>query len=458
MDRPNLLLIVLDSIRADRLSCYGYGRPTSPHIDRIAAEGVRFDNAYSESSWTLPATFTILTGLAPREHQAERTRRLPAGMPVLPEVLKRRGYFSFAASANTFFGPRCGLQRGFDTFFMPPHALAVTRPLVKYVAQRLGWADEGGQAIASSFASTLDARHGPWFGLLWLNDAHHPYVAKEPFTRRFCEQPLSLGRQVRLASRMRRILDLAAGASEEDLVAIRGLYDGCVAYEDMIVGRVRETLEQRGQWENTVVALVADHGDMLGERRLMGHGAAADMYRPLLRVPLILRVPGATPAGVASDALVQTADLAHTLTSLAGVPGSLARTAAPTVDLVPAAQGSGRPYAISEREALTERRRQNAQRKNRRFDFAPHLCHMTAVVQDGWRLIHRTDGRHELYHVTEDPGETTNLVATEPARFRALSETLVEWQAQARPHTSADDLPADTDPIVEKRLQELGYF
>ncbi len=458
MDRPNILLVVIDSARADRLSCYGYEQTTTPSIDRIAEEGVRFDSAYAESSWTLPVCFTLLTGLAPREHLAEGHRTLPDGMPTLPEALREAGYTSFGGSANTFFGPRCGLQRGFDEFFLPRQTASLTRPFVKYIAQRLGWTDEGGQAVTSRFLAWLDGVQRPWFALLWYNDAHHPYAPRQPFTTRFCRRPIPFGKRLSLLSRMRRILDLAATASEEDLHHVSGLYDGGLAYEDMLVGEVRQGLESRGVWDDTIVVITADHGEMLGERGLMGHGRGADMYRPLLRVPLVVRVPGQGDGQAISDAPVQLADIAYSTASAAGVSQLLAPTMVETVELFSRPIGAGRSFVISEREPFGEHSLQSARRKNPQFDFGPQQCHMTAVIEGGWKLIHRSDGRHEFYNLREDPDEQANRIADEPGRLSDLTQRVTDWQESILPHPSVEGLTVDDAAIVEKRLQDLGYY
>ncbi len=459
MDQPNILLIVIDSARVDRFSCYGYDQPTTPNIDAIAAQGTCFDAAYSESSWTLPVCFTLFTGLAPREHRAEVHRKLPDEMPTLPEVLRRRGYYTFGASGNTFVGPRCSLNRGFDEFFIYRRPWELSRLYVKYVAQRLGWADEGGAAVTKRFLDVAGRLKGPWFVLLWYNDAHHPYLAKQPFTTRFCREPIPFGERLSLVRRMRRIPQLAATASAEDLARIGQLYDGGIGYDDMLVGQVCEALQRRGLWDETVVIITADHGEMLGERGLMGHGRAADMYRPLLQVPLIVRAPGVVPAGKRSSALVQLADIPHTIAGLAAASSALADTAAPVVDLVASARGgAARPYAISEREQFSARSVQNAQRKNPRFNFEPHLCHMTAVVQDNYKLIYRSNGRNELYDLAADPHEEHNLIDAQPQRARELTRIIHQWREDAAPHPATVGLAPDDDQIVERRLQELGYY
>jgi arylsulfatase A-like enzyme len=458
MTRPNLLLLVIDSARADHFSCYGYDRPTTPNIDRLAEEGVRFEAAYSESSWTLPASFSLLTGLAPREHQAEAVRVLPAGIPSLPEVLQQQGYATFGASANEFLGPRSGLDRGFGTFTLAPQQEFWTRALYRYGPQRVGLADWGGRALTGRFLRWVGEARQPWFALIWHNEPHHPYCARWPFTRRFLRQRMSIPRQISLVCRMRRMLSIAPAMTARDLADMTGLYDGCLGYADGLVGRTRRGLEARGQWANTAVVVVADHGEMLGERGLLGHGRTADLYRPLVRVPLIVRAPGSLEGGTASKAPVQLADVAQTLAALGGAEAGLSPTAAERLDLRDSASGSGRTTVVTEREPMSEHSVLSAKKKSPDFDFAPHLCHMTATVRDGWRLIHREDGRHELYDLGTDPNEGRDLASTEPARLADLCRVVEDWRARAQPHPATASLTKRDDAIVEQRLQDLGYF
>ena len=458
MNHPNILLIVIDSARADHFSCYGYEELTTPNMDAIAAEGARFDAAYGESTWTLPQSFTLLTGLAPREHRAEAHRKLPAGIPTLPDVLKRSGYQTFAASANSFFGRRTGLHRGFDHFFMPPHVFRLTKPFFKYMAQRLGWSDAGGQALTSRFISALGELKPPWFSLIWYNDAHHPYAVKNPFPTKFTHRPLPFLRRIALYRRLRRVLNLAMTASEEDFTDINALYNGALAYVDMLIGQIRQELEQRGLWEETLVIITADHGEMLGERRLLGHGQHAEIYRPLLRLPLIIHAPELLAPQTSTDSLVQLAHVTRTLASLTGMAEALAPTAAESADLFTAAQGSGRTHAVAERDQFSARSLAHARRRNPLFNFGPHLCHMSAVVQDDWRLIQRTDGRHELYNLRDDPGEENNVIEAHPQRAAELTQLVTDWQQRLHPHPATEGLVPTIDRRVEKRLEDLGYF
>ncbi len=452
MDLPNILLVVVDCGRADRFSCYGYRKPTTPHVDAIAAEGVRFDAAYGESSWTVPAVFTLMTGLSPREHQAEAHRSLPPEVPTLPEALKRAGYETLCASANHYLGPETGLDRGFDWFFAPAHP--PLRLVLESLPKRLGWADKGGEACTSACLSRLRQAKAPWFAVVWYFDVHWPYLAKRPFTTRFCDGPVPLG----MGFSLRNVYEYGALASEDQKAVISGLYDGCLAYDDLLIGRLRDGLQRLGLWDDSVAVITTDHGEMLGENGLMGHGPGVDMHQPLLRVPLVVRAPRLLAEPGVSAAPVQLADVARTIASLAGVADALAPTVATGADLFAAARGRGRARTISERFELDPVSAKRIRRRNPHFDLEPYLCDMTAVVENDWKLIHRTSGRHDLYNLRADPREQHNLVGQEPARTAALAQAVYDWAREALPHPAVEGLLADPASAVKRRLQDLGYF
>lgn len=457
MDAPDILLIVLDSARADRFSCYGYEKPTTPHIDRIAEEGTLFTECWSESNWTLPVSYTMMTGLAPREHRSEAYRDLPDELPTLPRALEGGDRHTILCSANAFLGSATGMHRAFDEFEMPRFEKPLYKPIFKYLLLRMAWADKGGADLNRHILRHIANAREPWLAVLWNNDMHHPWVGKGEFAGKFADQPISLRRRWNVLARARRLQEFGVTGSERDLADLNALYDGCVGYTDHLVGQLRARLEAMGRWEETLVIITGDHGDMLGERRLVGHGRPVGMYRQLVRVPLIVHGPG-FPRGERTDATVQLADITQTVGEITGALDGLAPTAAARVDLRDAATGAGREYAICERGPWPEERLKRAQKENPSADFSAMVGEIRSCVRGGWHLIDATTGAMELFDTRSDPEETRNLIEQEPEIAREMLAILERWRDQARPHPATVGLVETEDPEVEKRLRGMGYF
>ncbi|MBV8199668.1 MAG: sulfatase, partial [Acidobacteria bacterium] len=271
----NLLLVTLDTVRADHLGCYGYAGAETPALDRLAAAGVRFAHASSPVPLTLPSHTTLLTGLLPPHHGARNNgvRGLSAETPTLATLLAGAGYRTAAFVAAFVLDHRFGLARGFqiydDEIERPANAswlLEAERPGGQVVDRALAWLERD------------DPR--PFFLWVHLYDAHAPYNPPSPYRERHPDHP----------------------------------YDGAIAFADAQVGRLLAALGQRGLAASTVVAVVADHGESLGEHGELTHGLL--LYEPALAVPLLLRAPGLGPRTVATP--VSTVDLAPTLAGLLG--------------------------------------------------------------------------------------------------------------------------------------------
>lgn len=451
----NVLLVMMDSVRADRLGCYGGPGGHTPSLDALAAQGVRFANAIGESTWTLPMAFTLHTGLTPREHRAESHRRLPDHLPTLASLMQQAGYATFGGSGNPFMGAGTGLDGGFEVFTTPRQGESLAGRLKHSLRETLGWGDPGGAVLVERFAEWVRRVSRPWFATLWLNDAHHPYRVPGWLGVQSSLAPLSRWQRLCLTDDLRHPRRLVPQAQQLGDYCHR-LHAGATAYVDALVGRLAEELARGNLWDTTLVILAADHGDMLGEGELMGHGPAAGMYQPLIRVPLVLRAPGL--GETVSPALVQVADITYTAATAAGVAQHLPPTAAERVDLREAAFGLGRAAAFCERDPLSGARLERERKKTPRFDFAPHLCGMTAVVADGWKLITRSPGPDELYCLTDDPGETRNLLNERSDRADFLASLVADYHTRAAPHAATAGLEHDDAAIVDRRLQNLGYL
>ncbi len=319
-DAPNVIVIVVDTLRADHLSSYGYQRETSPFMDSLAAEGVRFENAISPSSWTQPSHASMLTGRYTYEHQAE-ILPLDDTYPTIGEVLQSQGYRTGAFSANTlFFTRRQGFGRGFlrfeDNYQTPADAVlnsSLYGYLFDYYGLRKALNYEGvpTRRLASDInESALDwvgADSKPFFLFINYFDVHDPYTPPEPYRSLYGQTQGGLVNG--FVERYHPELTPAQLQSEIDA------YDGSINYVDDQIQALFTDLESRGLLENTIVIVTADHGESLGEHGLLQHSAS--LYRQEIHVPLIMWGAG-VPAGVVIDTPVSTTGLSATILELIG--------------------------------------------------------------------------------------------------------------------------------------------
>jgi arylsulfatase A-like enzyme len=299
----NVVLITLDTTRADHLGCYGSPRPT-PHLDSLAREGIRFAKAYCQVPTTPPSHATILTGLYPWRHGLMRIGDgLPAGVVTLPGLLAGRGYQCAAAVASSVLDRRFGLDRGFSEYLMPE-----------------------GEELAADVQTRragelLERIREPFF--LWLHyyDAHLDYVPppayRDGFGRdadaaRYRGDPVAFRNEVTAPAEEsgRRPTDVEARLAE-------ALYDGEIRFTDEQVGRLFGMLKEKRLWDRTVVVVTADHGESFRPEYPFDHGDR--LFDEILRVPLLLRVPGG-PVGVTVGAAVELTDVAPTILDVLGVP------------------------------------------------------------------------------------------------------------------------------------------
>lgn len=299
-DAPNLVLVVMDTLRADRLSCYGYEVPTSPNLDAVAERGVRFEQAFATSSWTWPATASIFTGLTPEAHgvTSNSSCTLSQQSRTLAEALQSRGFTTAAFVANPLIGPERYFDQGFESF--SHSTLGGCRTSDEIIPPALEW---------------LDANHARRFFLyLHMTDPHTPHLPHP-------EEVARLGGAPRPDSWPERGLNAVphdpslpmGGVDEPTLAYASALYDASVATGDRWFGEVLARLEEHGLTDRTVIAFTADHGEELWERGFVGHGHG--LHGELVRVPLVLAGPGIEGGEVVSR-IVSNRHLAPTLALL----------------------------------------------------------------------------------------------------------------------------------------------
>jgi arylsulfatase A-like enzyme/Tfp pilus assembly protein PilF len=400
-DRLNLVVVTLDTTRADRIGAYGGTSPAqTPVFDRLAREGVLFEQTMSSAPLTLPAHATMFTGLYPPQHGVRDNGGFFLGpeATTLAERLQAGGFRTGAFVGAFVLDAKWGLDQGFE-HYADDFDLSTVRALSLGNVQRR--ADEVVDLALPWLESVADQRFFAW---LHFYDAHVPYDAPEPFGSKYAGAP----------------------------------YNGEVAFADAQLGRIVTWLETRGLLDRTVVAVLGDHGESLGEHGEGTHGFF--IYETATHVPFVIRAPFERTAARRVPGLVRTADLAPTMLDLLGV--AFDDPSAPGQSLVPLMTGDGQDLAV---EAYAE-----AMYPLHHYGWSD----LRALRVGRYKLIDAP--RPELYDVERDPGETRDLFADE----RALGE---QMQAALRRMTEGLERqrltspPADVDPEVRERLASLGY-
>jgi arylsulfatase A-like enzyme len=428
--RSNVLLITIDTVRADHLSLYGYRRTTSPSIDALAASAIVFERAYTYWPKTRGSMVILLTGREPSENGYSRSH--PVLFPfnkTLASILAGAGYETAAAVDNSNIAAKNGYSLGFRSY------------RETWQEPDLKSEDERGKAITDSALRLLRNPPSDRPFLLWLHyvNPHAPYTPPPPFDSRFLDSGAGKGPVLPTVS------DFHGGIHKEWAEAARGHhdlpyfvaeYDGEIATADAEVGRVLDGLKASGGWDKTVILLTSDHGESLGEHNYyFDHGE--DVFDPCLRIPLVLRVPGARP-GRRQDA-ASTLDVLPTLLDAVKVsyPPGL-----PGKSLLEPSSGERRLFAQNDRD-------------------------LAASFDGSFSLIASPDPagtRYALYDRLKDPGETRDVSKEHASQFqerrRELDEFLdkrdAEW-AVTRRLTEGHAASAETPPACEE-MKRLGYL
>ena len=419
--RPNILLYVIDTLRADHLGCYGYPRATSPNLDALATEGMIFTNAVAQAPWTKPATASIHTGLYPIHHGAVTlTQRIRPEVPTLAGVLHAAGYRTAAFVTNANVSGEFGFKRGFDTYTYLPED--PSRPGVHVSAD----------VVTTAVVDWVGAHaERPFFVYAHVTDPHAPYAPPPPFAERF-HDPLLASSLPDVPNPVRVIEKVPALATPENVAALAALYDGEIAFTDDSFGRLMAGLREHGLDGSTVVVVTADHGEEFVDHGGFEHGYT--LYGELVHIPLIARIPGAR-RGLSVAGLVRQIDLMPTLLAYAGVP---APAGLDGHDLRPTIEGAGEPSP----EAFTQTRLGTAD--------------VAAIVTPEWKVIVHADQRSsavEAYDRSADPTERTDIADRAPVVVGWARQRLAQWGTDATPSPNAK-----LHPELEERLRALGYL
>jgi len=307
----NLIFILVDSLRSDHLNCYGYSRTISPNIDQLAREGILFKNSLSQSCWTKPSLSSILTANHPTSVGITGMNDAIIGnITTIAELLNKAGFHTAAFIANPYAGKEHGFTQGFDEY----HTIFAQNPSEYEIN-----ADELNREVFKWLEKNKDKK---FFLMIFYLEPHTPYAPPEPYDRLF--SPVS-----RASENLWK--EEPSDPSEDYLKALIDLYDGEIGFLDHELGRLFEKLKKLGLWENSLIALNADHGEEFFDHSGWQHSHT--LYEELIRVPLIIKGPG-LPQGVKVKTTVQHIEIFPTLFNLLGLKQSPTFTGQPATDLI----------------------------------------------------------------------------------------------------------------------------
>lgn len=413
---PNVLLIVMDTVGAEHLSLYGYARPTTPRLERLARTGVRFERAISTAPWTLPAHASIFTGRYPHELSAEWHSPLDATFPTLAEALSAQGYLTAGFVANTVYcSPESGLNRGFAHYEDFTASVRQVIPSSSIVGKILDYdnvrrvaCDEEcfgrktAEHINSEVLNWLDHKdpQRPFFAFLNYFDAHAPYTPPKPFDSKFGSTRPSFNPRIKPSESW----------PAAEVQAQLDTYDGAIAYLDDQLGLLFDDLQRRGLLENTLVIVTSDHGEEFLEHGVMQHGWST--YLKALHVPLVISFPGHVPSGKSVDELATLRDLSATVIDLLDLND---KTRFPGVSLVRSWNNSRDSVSTAKSPLLSELGLQTTDTPEH-YPIRKGKGTLDSLLVGKYHYIRSFEGREELYDFISDPLERNNLTGSGTAQ------------------------------------------
>ena len=437
----NVILLLVDTLRADHLGCYGYGRDTSPHIDALAEDGIRFTNAYASSSWTLPSHVSIMTSLNGASHQVYHDdERMDPKLVTLAEHFQSRGYSCAAFTGGGFVSPAYGFAKGFDTYDVGAGHVLIQDSAERVFRLVSGWIE---RHVDRSF-----------FLFLHTYQPHSPYACPMPYKTMFLDDDSLFGHAdlFHVLGGQENLYRPLPDAERKNLV---DLYDGEVRYvDDGLIGPLVAQLKAQGLYDRTLIVFLSDHGEEFFDHGAWGHGHS--LYEELLRVPLILKLPDSEHRGEQPDTIVSLVDIMPTLFEAMGwdVPvDSLDGRS-----LLPVIEGKETEDRIFLADIGSNILRSHVPKK-----IATNRGRVKLILNEVYspedleffRFAPPRPGRVELFDLAADPAERSSVADRHPGLANDILRWINDFYAGAR---KSQTRKARIDENVREQLKALGYI
>ncbi|MBU0755527.1 MAG: sulfatase [Planctomycetes bacterium] len=436
--RPDIVIVVMDTLRRDHMSAYGYHRDTTPFLCELSAQSRVYDQAYSVSCWTPPGHASLFTGMYPIAHGVTQEHwMLEDDARTLAEVLGENGYRTVGIAENPMLSTAFHFNQGFEAFHE--------------IWQEAGQQQAGEQTL-TRVRGILDniPETEPLFMFVNLNTAHKPYNAAKQFTGRFTND-----RSIKLESYDRKRFYLGEVTySEEEHNHLKDLYDAEVLYVDYQIREIVGALKAGGRWDRTLLVVTADHGENFGDHGHVGHSFS--LYESTIKIPLIIRYPSRFTPGSRDGDPTQIIDIFPTLVNLLGIKDISSQG----TDLLQPGGRTQRPVFCEYFRPKQAFQIFGAQANDPRLQV--YNRHLRSLIFRDTKLIWGEDGKHELYRLDKDPAEKENLIGTKEGdqvkeALLAIMDRTVEKFDQGRSKTP-QELPEPLDEKTLEAMRTLGYI
>ena len=469
--RPNVILIVMDAVRADHFPSLGYSRMTTPCLDEFSKGAITFKQAVATSPWTLPSHTSLFSGLYCSEHGVwTDEQKVDESVPLIASLLNRNGYSTAGFTNNPWASSISSLDRGFDTFVEVHREMrkgGKTRSAWRKIRSLFSMLDYGAEATNRHVKDWLRSVKGsgaPVFIFANLMEAHSPYTSKRPVHAKFSEHPIRAILTSRFSRRSNNhIGKMAIGSLEptpEYFDSMIGLYDSAIYYLDHKIGELFDFLKENSLFDETMIIVTSDHGENFGEHRSPCGGVLTAhrfcLYDTLLRVPLIVKLPFGERGGEQVHQQVQLTDVVPMILDVANID---LPSPWETDSGILAMNGLARPHCdygfaeyVSPPAHLRAIERENPQLVDE-FDLE-----LRSIRGERYKLILSNGLGPELYDLREDPGELANIATDQPDVVEGLRQELGNWRARETKRYAPDQAETIDDEIIKERLRALGYL
>lgn len=460
--KPHIIIVVVDAGRPDYFSCYGYSKATTPNIDSIAKQGVLFKNVISSAPWTIPSHGTMFTSLYPTQHGAGwDTLKLSGGIPTIFDIFVEKGYQPVVVSANSLIvSPYSMFPKETKILGQVPH----NDPETSSFTGDFDYKKTSSEKICGCIKRYLDDADLSVPHIVYLNlyDLHAKYKARDPFYSQYVseKEDAVLNEVGDFYSLHFQEMNGERDISRDMIGALRASYAARLSMIDADLGGVFEKISQKGLFDNSILIITSDHGDVLGDHKAPSFHHQFSIYNSLLKIPLIFYYRDMAKQGIINTPLIQNTDILPTILELCGIETSLLLNDSPGVSLLPYMNNSSikapRDFAVSFYESPYR-----FVLRNKKKIKPIYLRSLFAIQNENYKLIFSDKGDIELYDIKEDPFETRNIASSLPQKvseFKGAFQRIVKKYGSAK-YTQEDSFTdkSDEDKII-KRLKALGYI